>query len=383
MVGLAFVRWEPGVFDVLFIPVLVICLRKGYFKRVNKSVLVGGLTLFIFLLGNVISFFNVSSIERTFWYFFVTVYMILIWFCIVQLFTYSSSILKRLLFRGYLTGAIISILIGSLTYFSVIDLDSVLLYGRVRGFYKDPNVFGPYLIPAFILCLINAFTLNKNKTIWLMLALASFLGIILSFSRGALVNLCIVLVVLGVVLLLLNLNRFRTIKRQTLYIIVITMLCMGVFCSILLSNDTFVNMATNRLGLMSYDYNRFNAHAVAIQVFADNLSGIGPGQTEVILPMSTHNNYLKVLSETGWLGFLGLMLFFTISCVRNLFLILATKGVYRFYFVALLSLIIGQLVNSLVIDSLHWRHLWILLALPWIQDPSVLRKTTKLHSMKS
>jgi len=31
----------------------------------------------------------------------------------------------------------------------------------------------------------------------------------------------------------------------------------------------------------------------------------------------------------------------------------------------LLALIAGQLVNSLVIDSMHWRHLWVVLGLVW------------------
>ncbi len=30
------------------------------------------------------------------------------------------------------------------------------------------------------------------------------------------------------------------------------------------------------------------------------------------------------------------------------------------------SSLFGVLLNSFVIDTLHWRHFWLLLALPWV-----------------
>jgi hypothetical protein len=71
------------------------------------------------------------------------------------------------------------------------------------------------------------------------------------------------------------------------------------------------------------------------------------------------------LAEEGLLGmlaFLGLMLVTLGFAARSAALGRDTYGIGS---AALLAAWCGVLANSLFIDTLHWRHLWLLAALIW------------------
>jgi O-antigen ligase len=76
--------------------------------------------------------------------------------------------------------------------------------------------------------------------------------------------------------------------------------------------------------------------------------------------------YLRILTENGILGFLALYGFFLLSLLR------AAKGAvtladksHRDLFALVSACLLGIYVNGLVIDTIHWRHLWFLLGLAW------------------
>jgi O-antigen ligase len=82
-----------------------------------------------------------------------------------------------------------------------------------------------------------------------------------------------------------------------------------------------------------------------------------------VLPKPTHHLYLRVAAENGILGVLGWLLFlFTTlwTCLGGV----ARRGPFRDLYVVCLAILAGIMVNSLVIDSLHWRHFFLFLAIP-------------------
>ena len=65
-------------------------------------------------------------------------------------------------------------------------------FDRVAGTFKDPNVFGPFLVPPFLYCLHLAITRSPMRALVPLLGAGFFaLAILLSFSRGAWVNLAL------------------------------------------------------------------------------------------------------------------------------------------------------------------------------------------------
>ncbi len=84
-----------------------------------------------------------------------------------------------------------------------------------------------------------------------------------------------------------------------------------------------------------------------------------------LFDISSHSTYVRVLAEQGILGFfviVGLLLTTLILAGRNAVL---GRGTYGIGSAALLGAWVSLLVNSFVVDTLHWRHLFFVAALIW------------------
>ncbi len=111
---------------------------------------------------------------------------------------------------------------------------------------------------------------------------------------------------------------------------------------------------------------RIGAQRTGVELASEHPFGVGPGQFEELSPVATHSTYVRVLAEQGVLGFFGflaVMLATLLFAVRN-----AARGIstYGIGSAALLAAWCGLLVNSLAVDTLHWRHLWLVAALIWV-----------------
>ena len=122
---------------------------------------------------------------------------------------------------------------------------------------------------------------------------------------------------------------------------------------------------SQRTQLQQYDDQRFGAQLYGIEQSMRYPLGIGPGQFEVLGPIAAHSLYVRALAEHGLFGLLTLLalLLTTLGlAARNA---LAARNTYGIGSAALLAAWCGLLANSFFIDSLHWRHLWLVAALIW------------------
>jgi len=112
-----------------------------------------------------------------------------------------------------------------------------------------------------------------------------------------------------------------------------------------------------RLGLQSYDADRFASQQNFIEMLRDNpLFGIGPGNYEVYTNYSAHSTYARLFGERGLIGFV----------IFIIVVLLALKKAYERSKFLSFSLL-GILLNSFVVDTFHWRHLWLLLAFSFMR----------------
>ncbi|MDQ4029861.1 MAG: hypothetical protein M3168_02355, partial [Actinomycetota bacterium] len=121
-----------------------------------------------------------------------------------------------------------------------------------------------------------------------------------------------------------------------------------------------------RVGLQEYDTNRFEAQVAGLPAAERYPFGVGPGQYEQIAPISAHSTYVRALAEEGVLGLLTVLALFTLTlgwAIRNA---IAGRDSYGVGSAALLGAWCGILVNGFVVDTLHWRHLWLVAALVWV-----------------
>lgn len=358
---LAVVRFQPAPTDAVFAFVIAVAALSGrlHLRRV-PSVMLGLLAALLVL--NVVSAIDSVSAGTAITFFSITFYLAL--FAVWLAGYVDSRRHAKQVVVWYLAAALISATLAVLAIIAPIPGRSALLFDAVRAqaLFKDPNVFGPFLIPVmFILleetlrpCLLRAPRWSKIAGIILLA-----LGLLFSYSRGAWVNIAVGLLVMLAVLLLRR--RSARIAVRMLVVVLVAVVCGAGAIAITGSGS----LLQERAGLQGYDASRFSAQEEGIKLGERHPLGVGPGQVDIILPLATHNSYVRVFAEQGplgllllaalWLGTLGL-------AARNAFRGRDTFGIGS---AALLAAWCGMLVNSAVIDTLHWRHLWLVAALIW------------------
>ncbi len=275
--------------------------------------------------------------------------------------------------KCYILSAVAVAVLSSLALFIHFPHSTMLLTEddeRARGFFKDPNVYGPYLIPAALMLIQESIQprllrLNRPSQIFCFVALAA--GILFSYSRGAWLNLVIGIIVLTTVIAL----RRGGSRRAFMMMIVTIVALAGMIWAVMISGS--VGFLESRAHFQSYDSQRFGAQKAGIGLAEANPIGIGPGQFELVEPLSAHSTYVRSLAEEGILGaavLIAVMFGTLLFAARNAVLGRDTYGIGSG---PLLAAWCGLLANSVVIDTLHWRHLWVLAGLIWagIHAPGV------------
>jgi O-antigen ligase len=357
---LAVVRIEPAPSDLVFAVVIAVAFVTGrlFLERVplSVSVLVAG-----FLALNLLAATVATDGARAVAYFAITLYLgvFALWFC-----AYVCSVRRaRLILLAYLVGAALSAAVACLALVAPFPGASAFVDGpRAQGLFKDPNVFGPFLVPAVLILMeetVSPRLLRFRLSTKLLLLSMLTVGVVFSFSRAAWLNLAV-----GMLVLLVVLALRRGGGRRALTMLVVSLVAGAALFGVVAatSSTTFL---TERAGLQDYDVQRFGTQATGLEIAATHPLGIGPGQFEAVSELSAHSTYVRALAEEGVVGALlvfTLMLLTLGFAARNVVLGVDTYGIGS---AALLAAWCGLLVNSSFVDTLHWRHLWLVAALIW------------------
>ena len=94
--------------------------------------------------------------------------------------------------------------------------------------------------------------------------------------------------------------------------------------------------------------------------------GIGPGQYADVVGIAAHSTYLRALGEEGVLGFTLIVALFLVTLILAWGNVLAGRTTFGISAGLLLGLWVGLIANSFFIDTLHWRHLWLVAGLIWV-----------------
>jgi O-antigen ligase len=364
---------EPAPVDAIIMFCLVVALLSGKidFSRVGATALV---CVNLFGLMCLVSMYEPMDMGRAVSYISTTLYLIVSWLVFVGLFgRYGKPLMVRLLNAYSITG-LISALLGAGAYFKVIPFqDTLLLNGRARGLFKDCNVYGPFFVPIVLFAIVRLTDRRAaiGAKVWQALLLAAaLLAILLSYSRGCWLNLGVAIAVFlaGQICLAPAAQRQRELLKNGL------VLAVGVAAVTLVLNIPMIHEMTNsRVNAghtQYYDGLRFATQDLAIETAKTRPLGIGPGQSEVVFQFSTHNLYLRVLSENGPLALLGLLGFMAANMLRCVTLMRSAVDPWiRGIALAVFASIAGHIANSFVIDTLHWRSVWFIYSLPWVSMP--------------
>jgi hypothetical protein len=357
---LAVVRFQPAPTDAVFALVIAVAALSGrfYIRRV-PSVMLWLLAALLAL--NLVSMIDARKAGTAITFFAITLYLSV--FAVWLAAYVDSRRHARQVVKWYLVAALVSAALGVLAVLAPIPGRSSLVFaGRAEGLFKDPNVFGPFLIPPLLILLEDTVTprlLGASRRLKLLGVLLLGLGVLFSYSRAAWLDLGVGLVAMLAVLLL---RRRSARATGRLLAVLFGAVVIGAATIAIAGAGSFLQ---ERATVQHYDSSRFSAQAEGIRLGEHHPIGVGPGQVNVLLPLATHNAYVRVFAEQGPLGLLlalALLLGTLAFAARN---VLRGRDTYGVGSAALLAAWCGMLVNGAVIDTLHWRHLWIVAALIW------------------
>jgi O-antigen ligase len=377
LVGLALasgtvVLFEPAPYDIALILLFFVGLlfNKFSFVVVHRVPI---LLLLGYFAANAISLSAATDFPRALAYVAVSLYLALSWLCFTGVTCANGQDGIRVLVNGYIFAGYFTALLSVLAFFHWIPYQSIFLrYGRAQGFFKDPNVYGPYMALALLLAfsgLQHCRILSLRFAFGACVCVVSALGVFLSFSRAAWTNTAVSLVAFLALQFAYGLIT-RSISAGMLLALLGLPVFAGLIALVTLSGGSGMEkMLMDRLGnngLKNYDAMRFYTQGRALETVKQQPLGIGPGQSEVAFDYSTHNMYIRVLVESGALGFAAFYAFVLASFLRALKMALTLRDKFsRDLFAVVTAGLLGLFINGLVIDTIHWRHFWFLLALAW------------------
>lgn len=300
----------------------------------------------------------------------VSLYLVGAWFLFAVFIAKEPEKHTRLVLNAYLLTGILAALCGIAGYLNLFPgaFDLFTRYGRASGPFKDPNVFGPFLV-APLLTALHLWLVRPLRRGLLPLLAAAILavGILFSFSRGAWAAAAIGFLIYGYVYTITADTNRQRVKLVALVLFGIAAL--GMIVTAALQSEAISDLLEQRAALtQSYDEGpdgRFGGQKKAVGLILENPLGIGSAIfTRFYHHEEVHNVYLSMFLNAGWVG--GLL--YLMTCVGTLifgfgyaFKKSATSPLFLIAFAALA----GNICEGVLIDSDHWRHFYLLLALVW------------------
>ncbi|MEQ1719130.1 MAG: O-antigen ligase family protein [Hyphomicrobium sp.] len=290
-------------------------------------------------------------------------------------FTFAAFIAHRpaenikLILNGFTVAALAAGLTGIAGYFSLIpDAEMFTKFGRAAGTFKDPNVFGPFLVPSVLYAIHTALQRPLKKTLTpLALAGVLALAVFLSFSRGAWINLIVSLAIyLGLAFLTAASNG----RRQKIAFLSVSGAAMiASVVGVSLQDESVARLVTERASVaQSYDVGpegRFGGQEKATGLILEHPLGIGAAQfAPYYHHEEAHNVYLSMAMATGWLGS-GLYIAAVLATLGLGILQSFKRTPWQPLVLIAVAAFAANAAEGIIIDSDHWRHFYVLMAIIW------------------
>lgn len=360
-----FVLFEPGPYEILMLALMSLWLLSGLRLSIHALTLL--LLFTLFNIGGVLSIFQMDDLKKAPLYIAVSYFLALtaVFFAAV-----TESDWRRLqpLFTGYLAAAIITGLLGIAGYLNLIPAaDLFTLYGRAKGAFQDPNVFGPFLILPVNWCIYQVLTrpFQKSLLYWALFLILT-LAILLSFSRAAWGMFVISLLFIPALLFIRSTNQRLRGKIILISLIALILLALALLIALQFPQISEVFYQRARLD-QDYDNartGRFARHWLGFLLSMEKPFGIGPLEFGPMFGEDTHNIWLKALLDYGWIGFIAFM-FLMILTLGFGFKILLRDRPWQPYLLCTYVAFIAHIVIGNVIDIDHWRHFYLLIGIIW------------------
>jgi hypothetical protein len=356
---------EPSPHDALMAVLAVACLIAGV--RFERSFALPLALLLVWNVAGTVALINsvgeTKSVQATATAAYLAVAAML-FACVV-----ADNTLQRLnvMRAAYVPTATVISLCGVAGYLHVFPGAAELFapFGRALGAFKDPNVFGPFLIwPTLIV--IERMMTRRISFLDLVIVGSLLLGLLLSFSRGAWFHFA---VSSAVMLTLAVLSAPNTGARVRIFVLsAVGVGVLAVLLVVLLSFDSIGGFFFERAHLIQdYDVGqtgRFGLQEMALATMLEYPGGLGPEEFARLHGLQPHNVYLQVFMVSGWIGGFSYILLLLSTLWVGLRSVLF-RTPWQAYTIVTFATFFGEVAEGFVIDSDHWRHFYLLVGMVW------------------
>ncbi|BAV52395.1 O-antigen polymerase [Mesorhizobium loti] len=360
-----FVISEPAPYEIYMAGLIAIWALFGL--RISRAAMPLLVLLVTMNIGGMISMTQMADLAFTPLYLSVSLFLAFsaVFFASI---TTTQPGLYRLIFNAYVVSAVATSLLGIAGYFHAFPgAEMFTKYDRAAGAFQDPNVFGPFLVlpGIYLLYLILTGSVSRMPLLAVPLLIIT-LGIFFSFSRGAWGMFAVSSVLLTGCLFLQSASGKFRLRVVIMTIAALSLLTIAII--VILQLPGVSEMFSSRAHLeQSYDtarLGRFARYGIGFQMAMERPFGIGPLVFGKMFGEDTHDIWLKMLMDYGWLGFVSFLTLVVWTMVAG-FRILLRDRPWQPYLLCAYVAFIGNIGLGTFIDIDHWRHMYLLLGLIW------------------
>ncbi|MCX7900363.1 MAG: hypothetical protein N2444_09840, partial [Methylocystis sp.] len=365
----SFTFLEPSPYDIFLFVFGAVWFFSGF--RVHISVLP---IVFLSALGLVTSFVSMTPwfhVESSTAYWVSSVYLLitLIFFSIV--FGDDSARRAEVCLKGLLVSCVLAAVVGVMGWF---DIGGTAVYfspeKRAMGPFKDPNVFGSYLIVGHLYLMQRLMTGQTRGVLSVVLTIATMLllllGVFLSFSRGSWGSATLSSVALAV-LTFFTVEEPRARRRLSLiFVVFVAVAVVGLLAALSVEqiHDMFVLRASVTQDYDVGETGRFGNQLRSIPMLLERPLGMGPLRFRTFFEIDPHNSYVGGFANHGWLGGLDFVLIVALSAFIGARLCIVWSPYRRPAHVFFLTMLMF-FIQGFQIDIDHWRFVYLYIGVIW------------------
>ena len=362
------VIYEPAPYDLLLI-VLIFAMPMAGMLSLDRS-LVALLVLWLLIAsGGILASLAWEQSSISLKHILVTVFLSLTSVLFAAYVRVEPAKRVKLIYSGYVIAAVASALLMLCGYFGLVPgglADILQLYGRPKALFKDPNVVGAFLVPATLYLINSVITGRVGWILPKLMAIAVLaMGLLLSFSRGAWGNFAVSFIIWGYLLFVASKSARLQRRLVVAGFIGIVLFAGAVF--VVSQSQRLESQLSDRASIMqNYDTDRFEAQHRALILAMEHPLGIGARSFAYMGndTLDVHNVYLSMFLNSGWLGGFLFIYLIVLTLIRGLAASLKTSAFQNLLIVTYASYV-AVILESVIIDSDHWRHLFLIIGLLW------------------
>jgi hypothetical protein len=368
---------EPAPHDALMIVLLVACVASRV--KFDRKLFPLLLLIAVWLIGGFFSLVQVGDNAKDIQYAGTSVYLGIAAIMFACLFSDGDMQRLSILRRGYILAALIATAAGYIGFFHLMPHSDIFLDNdRVSATFKDPNVYGPFLVFPIVWLMIRILTRGiRPLDVTLLMLLMG--GLLLSFSRGAWAHLAISATV-GVLTVFLAAPDPRM-RTRIVVIGFLTTLFAAIVIGTLLSIGSVHDMLVERAkAIQPYDVGpggRFWLQEQALGTILQNPNGLGPFEFDRIFGLQQHNVYMQGFLVYGWLGGAAYLTLVVITLMLGL-ITMPIPAPWQYYLITAYAVLVGEAAEGLIVDTDHWRHFFLMLGLIWGLSAASLNNRRRL-----